>query len=56
MLVVTVGALEQVWLRAYINETDLGRAKVRQRVRVTTDERRIRDAQSSLANVRRWGR
>jgi HlyD family secretion protein len=35
--VVTVGDLEHVWLRAYINETDLGRVKVGQRVRVTTD-------------------
>ncbi|HXH10630.1 MAG TPA: efflux RND transporter periplasmic adaptor subunit [Alphaproteobacteria bacterium] len=35
--VVTVGDLTRVWLRAYINETDLGRVKVGQRVRVTTD-------------------
>ncbi len=35
--VVTVGNLDNVWLRAYINETDLGRVKVGQRVRVTTD-------------------
>ncbi|MFH0871279.1 MAG: efflux RND transporter periplasmic adaptor subunit [bacterium] len=35
--VITVGDLENVWLRAYINETDLGRVKVGQRVRVTTD-------------------
>ena len=35
--VVTVGDLENVWVRAYINETDLGRVKVGQRVRVTTD-------------------
>lgn len=35
--VITVGDLEKVWLRAYINETDLGRVKVGQRVRVTTD-------------------
>jgi HlyD family secretion protein len=35
--VVTVGDLVNVWLRAYINETDLGRVKVGQRVRVTTD-------------------
>ncbi len=35
--VVTVGDLENVWLRAYINETDLARVKVGQRVRVTTD-------------------
>ena len=35
--VITVGDLSQVWLRAYINETDLGRVKVGQSVRVTTD-------------------
>lgn len=35
--VVTVGDLAHAWLRAYINETDLGRVKVGQRVRVTTD-------------------
>jgi HlyD family secretion protein len=35
--VITVGDLENVWLRAYINETDLGRVKVGQRVRVTAD-------------------
>jgi HlyD family secretion protein len=35
--IVTVGDLEYPWLRAYINETDLGRVKIGQRVRVTTD-------------------
>jgi HlyD family secretion protein len=35
--IVTVGDLESPWLRAYINETDLGRVKVGQQVRVTTD-------------------
>ena len=35
--VVTIGDLENVWLRAYINETDLGRIKVGQKVRVITD-------------------
>ena len=35
--VVTVADLENVWLRAYINETDLGRVKVGQRVHVTAD-------------------
>ena len=35
--VVTVGDLENVWLRAYVNESDLGRVKVGQRVRVATD-------------------
>ena len=35
--VVTVGDLTKVWLRAYINESDLGRVKLGQHVRVTTD-------------------
>jgi len=35
--VVTVGELGSVWVRAYINETDLGRVKVGQKARVTTD-------------------
>lgn len=35
--VITVGDLEHIWLRAYINETDLGRVKVGQTVRVRTD-------------------
>lgn len=33
----TVGDLEHPWLRAYIEETDLGRVKVGQRVSLTTD-------------------
>ncbi len=35
--VVTVGDLENPWLRAYIDETDLGRVKLGQKVLVTTD-------------------
>lgn len=35
--VVTMGELEHPWLRAYINESDLGRVKLGQRVQVTTD-------------------
>jgi HlyD family secretion protein len=35
--VVTVGDLEHPWLRAYINETDLGRVKLGQKVKLTTD-------------------
>lgn len=35
--VVTVGDLLNVWLRAYINETDLGRVKIGQTVKITTD-------------------
>lgn len=35
--VVTLGALDHVWLRAYIDETDLGRVHVGQPVSVSTD-------------------
>lgn len=35
--VVTIGDIDHPWVRAYINETDLGRVKVGQSVRVTTD-------------------
>ncbi len=35
--IITLGDLSRVYLRAYINETDLGRVKVGQKVRVTTD-------------------
>ena len=35
--VVTLGDLEHVWLRAYIEETDLGRVKVGQKALLTTD-------------------
>jgi HlyD family secretion protein len=35
--VITVGELGNVWVRAYINETDLGRVKLGQKARVTTD-------------------
>ncbi len=35
--VITVGDLDHVWLRAYINETDLGRVRLNQVVKVTTD-------------------
>ncbi len=35
--VVTVGSLNDPWLRAYIEETDLGRVKVGQHVEVTAD-------------------
>ena len=35
--VITLGQLDQVWLRGYINETDLGRVRLRQAARVTTD-------------------
>jgi HlyD family secretion protein len=35
--VVTIGNIADTWIRAYINETDLGRVKTGQKVRVTSD-------------------
>jgi HlyD family secretion protein len=35
--VVTVGEMDRVWLRAYVNEMDLGRISLNQDVEVTTD-------------------
>jgi HlyD family secretion protein len=35
--VVTIGDLDRVWMRAYVDETDLGRVKLGQRVTVSTD-------------------
>ena len=35
--VITIGILDEVWLRAYISETDLGRVKVGQKAAITTD-------------------
>lgn len=35
--IVTVADLENVWLRGYVNETDLGRVKLGQPARLTTD-------------------
>jgi HlyD family secretion protein len=50
MPIVTVGDIENVWLRAYINETDLGRTKVGQRARITTDTypRKVYDGRISF--------
>jgi len=35
--VVTIGDIDHPWLRAYINETDLGRVKLGARAKITTD-------------------
>jgi HlyD family secretion protein len=35
--IVTIGDLDHPWLRAYINETDLGRVKLGQKVKLSTD-------------------
>ena len=32
-----VGNLDRVWVRAYVNETDLGEIRLNQEARVTTD-------------------
>ncbi len=51
--VVTLGDLEHVWLRAYIDETELGRVHLGQDVRVKTDtfpDRRYRGRVSFIAS------
>jgi HlyD family secretion protein len=35
--VVTVGDIDHPWVRAYVNETDLGKVKIGSRAKVTTD-------------------
>ncbi len=45
--VLTIGDVERPWLRGYINETQLGRVKIGQKVRVTTD---------SFPGKEYWGR
>jgi HlyD family secretion protein len=35
--IVTIGDLDHPWLRAYVNEPDLGRVKLGQKVKLTTD-------------------
>jgi HlyD family secretion protein len=35
--VMTIGDINHPWLRAYVNETDLGRVKLGQQVKLTTD-------------------
>lgn len=49
--IVTVGDLEHPWVRAYINETDLGRVKVGQRVRVTTDSYRGKNYEGRVSFI-----
>jgi HlyD family secretion protein len=49
--VVTVGDLERPWLRAYINETDLGRVKLGQTVTLTTDTFPGRQYEGRLAFI-----
>src|SRR5258708_23575828 len=35
--VVTIGDIDHPWLRAYVNETDLGKVKIGSKVKVTSD-------------------
>ena len=35
--IVTIGDIDHPWLRAYINETDLGRVKLGTKAKITTD-------------------
>jgi HlyD family secretion protein len=49
--VVTLGRLDPVWLRAYIAETDLGRVKLGQSVRVTTDTYPGRDYRGTVTFI-----
>ena len=35
--IVTIGNLHEIWFRAYVDETDLGKVKLNQKVLVTTD-------------------
>jgi len=49
--VVTVGELENVWLRAYIDETDLGRVKIGNKVRVATDTYRDRAYEGRISFI-----
>jgi HlyD family secretion protein len=41
--VVTLGQIDKPWLKAFINETDLGRVKLGQKVIVTTDTYRDKE-------------
>lgn len=49
--VVTIGDLEKPWLRAYINETDLGRVKLGQKVLVRTDTYPGKQYEGTLAFI-----
>ena len=49
--VVTIGDLENVWLRAYINETDLGRVKFGQEAIITTDTYRDKNYRGRVSFV-----
>ncbi|MGC9325911.1 MAG: efflux RND transporter periplasmic adaptor subunit [Desulfomonilia bacterium] len=49
--VITVGEMDRVWLRAYVNETDLGKVKFGQRARVFTDTFQGREFQGTISYI-----
>jgi HlyD family secretion protein len=49
--VVTVGDMKHVWLRAYIEEQDLGRVKLGQRALVTTDSYQNKDYEGKVSFI-----
>jgi HlyD family secretion protein len=49
--VITIGNLANVWLRAYINETDLARVKLGQRVSVTSDSDREKKFEGHISFI-----
>ena len=49
--VLTLADLDHVWLRAYINETDLGRIRIGQAVTVSTDSHRDKQFQGRIAFI-----
>jgi HlyD family secretion protein len=49
--ILTLGDLSRVYLRAYINETDLGRVKVGQKVRITSDTFRNKSYEGKITFI-----
>jgi len=49
--VLTLADLDHVWLRAYVNETDLGRIRIGQAVSVSTDSHREKQFQGRIAFI-----
>jgi HlyD family secretion protein len=49
--VVAIGDIDHPWLRAYINETDLGRVKLGQKAKVTTDSYPGKDYEGRISFI-----
>jgi HlyD family secretion protein len=49
--VVTIGDMVNVWLRAYIQESDLGRVKVGQKAKITTDTYQGREFEGRISFI-----